>query len=295
MDNFIVFHIEGGIGKNIVATAVLKSIKANYSGRKIIVITNYPEVFVNNPNVYRIYKFGAIPYFYEDFIKNKNTIILRSEPYFSEDLLYCRKSLAEIWCSVFNIPCIDTEPEIFLTEREMMYASMSLKKDGPILIIQSYGGSTENQKHLYSWARDLPPNFAQNLVNSVYKNFAKVLHFSRQDQPSLENTIKITDNFRNLFCYIALSDKILGIDSFVQHAAAALKKKATVAWIANSPKVFGHNIHKNIIAKGTESFRHKIDAYLQEYDWIGNRFYECPYDNLNDIFDKNEFIKSIQP
>jgi hypothetical protein len=291
MDDFVIYHIEGGVGKNIVATAVLKSIRAHFSNKKIIVITSYPEVFVNNPNVYRVYKFGVIPYFYEDFIKDKNSIILRSEPYFSSDLLYSKKSLTEIWCDVFNIPCITTEPEIFLTEREMMYAAAFLKKDGPILIIQSYGGSSDNQKHLYSWARDLPPIFAQDLVNSLHKNFSKVLHFSRQDQPNLENTIKITDNFRNLFCYIALSDKIIGIDSFVQHAAAALKKKATVAWIANSPKVFGHNIHKNIIAKGAESFRHKIDSYLQEYDWIGNRFHECPYDDLNNIFNKNDFIK----
>jgi hypothetical protein len=293
MDDFVVFHIEGGIGKNIVATAVLKSIKANYPERKIIVITAHPEVFVNNSNVYRVYKFGMIPYFYEDYIKNKNTVILRSEPYFSGDLLYCRKTLTEIWCDIFNIPCIDTKPEIFLTERELIYANAFLRKDGPILIVQSYGGSSENQNHLYSWARDLPPLFAQDLINSVYKNFTKVLHFSRSDQPSLENTIKVTDNLRTLFCYIALSDKIIGIDSFVQHAAAALNKKATVGWIANSSKVFGHNMHHNIIANGAESFRHKIDSYLQEYDWVGNRFYECPYDNLNNIFDKNEFIKTL--
>lgn len=293
MDNFVIFHIEGGIGKNIIATAVLKSIKAQYPDKNIIVVSGYPEVFVNNPNIYRVYKFGFVPYFYEDFIKDKNSIILRSEPYFSEDLLYCRKSLIEIWCNVFNIPCISNKPEIFLTEREIMYASASLNKNGPILIVQSYGGSSDNQKHLYSWARDLPPAFTQDLINTIHKNFTKILHFSRQDQPNLENTVKITDNLRNLFCYIHLSDKILAIDSFVQHAAAALNKKATVGWIANSPKVFGHNIHKNIIANGAKSFRHKIDSYFQEYDWIGGKFHECPYDNLNDIFDKNDFIKSL--
>lgn len=292
MDKFCIFHIEGGIGKNIVATAVVKSIKAKYPENKLIVITGYPEVFVHNPNVHRVYKFGHLPYFYEDYIKNKDSVILRMEPYHSGDLLYRKKHLAEIWCDVFNIPCVDVKPEIFLTQRELIYAETVLQKKGPILIIQSYGGA-ESQNHPYSWSRDLPPFFAQDLVKSLKKHFSKILHIGRQNQPNLEDTIKVTDNFRNLFCYIALSDKILGIDSFVQHAAAALNKKATVGWISNSPIVFGHKIHDNIVATGQESFRHKIDSYLESDDWTGGRFHECPYDNLKEIFNKEQFIESI--
>jgi len=292
MDKFVIFHIEGGIGKNIIATAVIKSIKAKYPEHKIVVVTGYPEVFIHNPNLYRVYKFGFIPYFYEDYIKDKNSIILRMEPYHSGDLLYRKKHLSEIWCDVFNIPCVDTKPEVFLTQRELMFADKNLQKDGPILIIQSYGGA-ENQNHLYSWSRDLPPFFAQDLVNSLKDNFSKILHFGRQNQPELKNTIKVTDNFRNLFCYITLSDKILAIDSFAQHAAAAFDKKATVGWISNSPVVFGHEIHDNIIASGAESFRHRIDSYLEEDDWTGGRFYECPYDDMNKIFDKDRFVKSL--
>jgi hypothetical protein len=292
MDKYVIFHIDGGCGKNIVATSVVKSIKSAYPEHKLIVVTAWPEVFVHNPNIFRVYKFGFIPYFYDDYINGKDSVILRSEPYHSGDLLYQKKSLNEIWCDIFNIPCIDTKPNIYLTERELIFAQNKLKKEGPILLIQSSGGAS-NQEHPYSWSRDLPPAFAQEIVNELKDKFNKILHIRTEKQPKLENTISITENFRNLFCYIALSDKILGIDSFVQHTAAAFGKKATVGWISNSPLVFGHEIHDNIVATGTESFRHRIDSYLEEDDWTGGRFHECPYDNIGSIFDKNQFIESI--
>jgi hypothetical protein len=292
MDKYAIFHIDGGCGKNIVATSVVKSIKAAYPEHKLIVVTAYPEVFVHNPHIYRVYKFGNIPYFYDDYIDGKDSVILRSEPYHSGDLLYRKKSLTEIWCDIFNIPCIDKKPEIYLTERELIFAQKQLQKEGPILLVQSSGGA-EQQGHPYSWSRDLPPSFAQEVVNSVKNDFSKVLHIRRENQPAIEGTVHISDNFRNLFCYVALSDKILGIDSFAQHAAAAFGKKATVGWISNSPVVFGHEIHNNIIASGAESFRHRIDSYLEEDDWTGGRFHECPYDNLANLFNKDQFVKSI--
>ena len=292
MDKYVIFHIDGGCGKNIAATAVVKSIKAHYPEHKLIVVSAYPEVFVHNPNIFRVYKFGNIPYFYDDFIDKKDSVILRMEPYHSGELLYKRKSLVEIWCDVFNIPCVDKKPEIFLTERELLFAQNKIQKEGPILIVQSSGGA-ENQGHPYSWSRDLPPMLAQDIVNSVKDKFHKVLHIRRDNQPALENTIQVSDNFRNLFCYIALSDKFLGIDSFMQHACAAFNKRATVGWISNSPVVFGHQIHDNIIASGAESFRHRIDSYLESDDWTGGRFHECPYDNMANMFNKDIFIESI--
>jgi len=292
MDKFVIFHIDGGCGKNIAATAVVKSIKAQYPEHKLIVVCAWPEVFIHNPNIHRVYRFGNIPYFYDDFINKKDSVILRMEPYHSGDLLYKRKSLAEIWCDVNNIPCIDKKPEIFLTEREFLFNQNKLQKEGPILMVQSSGGA-ENQGYPYSWSRDLPPAFAQDIVNSLKDKFNKILHIRRDNQPALENTIQVSDNFRNLFCYISLSDKFLGIDSFMQHACAAFNKKATVGWVSNSPVVFGHEIHDNIVANGIESFRHRIDSYLEEDDWTGGRLHECPYDNIGSMFDKDQFVESI--
>jgi len=292
VDNYAILHIDGGCGKSIMATSVVKSIKIAYPDHKLVVISSYPEVFIHNPLIYRTYRVGNAPYFYEDYVKNKNSKIFKLDPYHTEDFIYRRKHLTEIWCEMYNLPKVDDSPSIFLTQREFINIQNQLKKQGPILIVQSSGGA-EEQKHHYSWARDFHPDFIQDLINTVYKNYDKVLHIKRENQLNLENTIPITDNFRNLFCYIALGDSFLCMDSFVHHAAAAFKKKAVVGWISNPPNVFGHSIHKNIIANGTKSFRHEIDSYLESEDWTGNRFYECPYDNLQKIFNKEDFVNAL--
>ena len=48
----IIFQIEGGLGKSIMATAMVKVIKKRYKNANIIVVTAYPDVFLNNPDVF---------------------------------------------------------------------------------------------------------------------------------------------------------------------------------------------------------------------------------------------------
>ena len=92
---YLVWHIEGGLGKNIAATALLKSINETYPDRKIVIVASYPEVFINNPSVYRIYRVGMVQYFYDDYIKDKDTLIFRHEPYFQTQHILKQKHLIE--------------------------------------------------------------------------------------------------------------------------------------------------------------------------------------------------------
>ena len=66
MDKYVIFHIDGGAGKSVAATAVCTSIKEKYPEHKLVVVTAWPEVFLHNPKVYRVYKTGNFAYFYEE-------------------------------------------------------------------------------------------------------------------------------------------------------------------------------------------------------------------------------------
>jgi hypothetical protein len=291
MDKYVIFHIDGGAGKSVAATAVCSSIKAAYPEHKLIVVTAWPEVFLHNPEVFRVYKMGNFAYFYDDFIKNKETIILRNEPYHASSFLKREKHLTETWCEVFEIPCITKEPKLFLTQRELIHAAKLLQKQGPILLFNISGGADE--KEYYSWARDLPVGFATQLAKESQSKFSKILQIRKDNQPAIEGAIQVTDHLRNLFCYVYFADKLVLIDSLTQHIAAALKKPAAVAWIANSPNVFGYPIHTNIGPSQQPRFRHNIDSYLEEYDWVGRRHYECPFDDAENMFDKKPFMDYI--
>lgn len=291
-DKYVIFHIDGGAGKSVLATAVVSSIKNFYPDRKLVVISAWPDIFLHNPLIYRVYKPGLCAYFYEDFIKNKDSIILKHDPYNSGEFINRSEHILDIWCNTFNIPNVCSKPQLFLTQREILNVSNMLAKQGPVLLIQSNGGS-EGQNPNYSWARDFPISIIQDIVNTVYKNYNKIIHIRRQDQPQLENTISITDSLRNLMCYTYLSDKFILIDSFIQHVAAAFDKKSLVGWISNLPETFGHQCHVNIVPHIKPSFRHSIDSYMEEHDWTGRRLYECPYDDLDNLFDKQLFLNYL--
>jgi hypothetical protein len=74
----IIFQINGGIGKCVAATAVCEAIKKKYPNDKLIVVSGYADVFLNNPHVDRAYNYGGMSYFYEEYIEDKDVKIAES-------------------------------------------------------------------------------------------------------------------------------------------------------------------------------------------------------------------------
>jgi hypothetical protein len=115
----------------------------------------------------------------------------------------------------------------------------------------------------------------------------------REDQIGYEGTLTISDNFRALAVLIELSNKRLLMDSFGHHAAAALNKASTVLWVANTPVVFGHDIHDNIVANPLTKKPELKHSYIQKFDITGNLL-EFPYNSESEIFDVDKVIASIK-
>jgi hypothetical protein len=94
-----------------------------------------------------------------------------------------------------------------------------------------------------------------------------------------------------LFSLLLFSQKRLLIDSCLQHAAAALGLPSTVLWVGTSPKVFGYNLHTNVVATLPKTVK-LPDSYLFDYNFNGT-VHECPLFDSN-IFDINEIIQTLQ-
>ena len=103
-EKYVIFHVEGGLGKNVASTAVVKNIAAKYKDRKLVVMASFPEVFLNNPYIHRVYRLGMTPYFWEDYINKKDTIILRREPYFETSHIMRQTQLHETWHKMYDLP-----------------------------------------------------------------------------------------------------------------------------------------------------------------------------------------------
>ena len=146
---------------------------------------------------------------------------------------------------MYGLPVTKTVGELFLTQREIDFFSKKFVSDKPIFLMQTNGGAEADQK--YSWARDIPRYVVENVIHE-FKEQYNIVHMRRDDKIQYEGTFGVSDTFRALVVLISVSEKRLLMDSFGEHAAAALNKPSTVLWVANSPKVFGYDLHTNIVA-----------------------------------------------
>ena len=286
----IIFQINGGIGKVIASTAVCASIKSKYPKSKLIVVSGYPDVFLGNKNVDRAYAFGQQSYFYQEYIENQEVIVFAHDPYLEINHIKQEEHLIETWCKLYDLPVIKNTGELFLTQREIDFFSKKFVSDKPIFLMQTNGGVESDQK--YSWARDIPSYVVENVINEFKDNY-NIVHIRRDDQLQYDGTFGVSDTFRSLLVLIQLSEKRLLMDSFAEHAAAALNKPSTVLWVVNSPKVFGYDLHTNIIANPETSSPELRNAYLSKYN-IGGDPVEFPYNNESEIFNVQDIIKSLK-
>lgn len=263
---YIVFQINGGIGKNVIATAVTRAINIQYPDSKIIILTAHPDIWLNNPRIHRVFEYGKTQYFYDEYINNKDSLIFAQEPYLTPDCIYKRKHLSEIWCEMYNLRFQGEKPELYFTVLEKDFVSVLVNKKSPILLIQPFGGAQTT--HKYSWMRDMSPRLAQGIVDEFKKNDYRIIQIKREDQMGLTGVDFLTQNPRILALALFFSDRRVLIDSYLQHAAAALDLPSTVLWIGNSPITFGYNLHKNITTQFV--IGNTRDSLYDPFDITGN-------------------------
>ncbi len=292
-----VFHIEGGIGKNIAATAVVETYKKSFPKRNIIVVSAWPDVWTQNSDIARFYRIGSTPYFYQDVIKGKDVEVFMQDPYRQTSHITKKKHLIETWCNMIGLEYSGATPKLDFNIREIeegrAYIEQFKNDEKPILLFQPFGGpGPDQQQHPYAWTRDIHPTQAQEIVDKLSDNF-DIVHVCYEFHPHLDNVHRFHQMIgkKALFSMVAHSDKRIVIDSSLQHAAAALNLPSTVTWVATHPDLFGYNIHNNITTK-KEYAKGTIDSYMYDYEFTGV-IHECPYKILDDFHDVDAIVKSV--
>lgn len=291
---YSIFHIDGGIGKHISATAVAKCIKNNYPDRELIVVCAWPSPFVNLDFVDRVYKSGMTPYFYQDYILGKDSLLFKHEPYFTTDHVHERVGLIENWCNLYGLDYNGEKPELVFNLRERQLAGSLWESDKPIMAMQSSGGLYEQEGAFrYKWTRDMPIG-VMNAVVEEFKTTHNVFQITRAGGIVADGAIPVDKPYSvmELVTILLRSNRRFFIDSMMQHAAAALDLPSTVVWIGTSPTVFGYDIHDNIVARQIKDFK-LPDSYLFDYNFDGVT-HECPYKSEEEMFDIDEIIGSIK-
>lgn len=292
-EKYCIFHVQGGLGKHIAATAVAKAIKNNHPDRKLIVVCVYTESFLNLDWVDRVYQLGSTQYFYQEYIENKDSLIFYNEPYFTTDHIHKRLPLAQTWCKMYGVEYNGEQPEIVFNKLQREISGKHWRQGNkPIMVIHTNGGIHNDESRKYCWARDMPLDITQQIVDKYHKKYT-IYQVCKQHSDKLVNAHIVDQPMTNmeLFSLILNSDKRILIDSCLQHAAAAMNLPSIVLWNGTSPVVFGHDLHTNIIAKKPGNFKLPGSLYF-DFDFMGQE-HEYPYTKDVELFSLDEIVKAI--
>lgn len=297
-EKYSIFHVQGGLGKHIAASAVAKCIKNNHPSRKLIVVSVYTDVFMNLPFVDRVYQLNNTNYFYQNYIENQDSLIFHNEPYFTTDHIHKKLPLIQTWCKMYGLNYNGESPElIFNPLQKKLSKEVWVKDKKPTMVIHTNGGLIAPDAKPYMWARDMPFDIAQQIVDKYHKKYT-IYQATKMNSPKLINATSIqfdqetqlsTLEFLSLILH---SDKRVLIDSCLQHAAAALKLPSVVLWNGTSPKVFGYDMHTNIETVKPHNFK-LPGSYLFDFDFNGSE-HEYPFNENEDLFDIDKIFEAIE-
>ena len=290
----IIFQVGGGIGKCIVATAVLQAIKRTYPEHNIIVVTGWPEIFKRNPNVDKVYRFGETRYFYEENIQNKQPLLFNQEVYLSREHIIEKKPLRQSWIEMYGMDYEGEMSELFFNPVLEDDIKERYTRDKPILIMHTNGGPVPDNdvtSH-YSWCRDL----SKRLCKKLYDEFNSRYHILQvcNHRSQIIEGAEVVEGLNEIEIMLLLkcTSKRLLIDSCLQHGAAAMNIESTVLWIGNDPDVWGYPMHDNITPSAEAKFKSPSTDLYSEFD-INSPKDQYPYDT-DMIFEIKDVIKSIE-
>jgi hypothetical protein len=271
----VVFEINGGLGKSIAATVVCSIIKKKYPKSKLIVVTHWKDVFLNNPNVDVCVKTGENLEFYSKYVENQEVLFLTVDPYSTHGYITQSKHLIQSWLDFIGETYNGELPELYFTPQEEQYYKQNFKTPKPLFLIHPNGGGNPN--HLggdkYNWARDIPPNVVQAIIDK-YKDQYTVGVIRTESQIKYNNCVDLVEKWRMV------------------HIAAALDLKSTVLWNVTKPQVFGYPLHDNLMANPYNKEQKATSSYVKF--GISEPLQNMPYNSFNDVFSFEKIIKSIE-
>ena len=215
----LLLHLSGGIGKCILATAVIRSYKAAHPESKVVVVSGYPEVFVNNPDVHKNFPF-ATAYLWQDYYSQPGWKVSAHDPYMEEAWIKNHKThLVDIWCRMLGVPSVQKTPLLYFSGPEVDELQRMIVEEKPLMVVQSTGGANPAAR---SWTRNVPTNELDEFIGR-FKDSHYVVHLCLPETPVLCNAHQRIEtlNRRQAICLIHYAAEFVGIDSYGQHARAA--------------------------------------------------------------------------
>lgn len=151
-----------------------------------------------------------------------------------------RKKMAHILADGLDTILLDEQLEIYLTDTELKQGKqrMSVYKK-PVIINVMNRSRPQHTWPLSNW-------------NALIEKFPELtfIQVGMTDEPLLKGVVDARDNsensVRDTVAMLNYADLYVGMDTFWQHAAAAMQTAGVVLHSDGHPAVFGHELHINV-------------------------------------------------
>lgn len=270
--------VSGGVGREIALTGVITEYAKNNPDKEINIIAGFPDLYLNNPHINRVYPMQH-QYIFDDVIKNMKYIDL--EPYNDYDYYNKEMHLIEVYNKLLTGKPDMIEPAIFLHEQEVNMAKEFIKTfKKPVILFQpfgSMGGKFKKEcKDLEGikcdditlmedpTQRSLPFEMVDKLYNELKEDYDIILirtpdQYTPKDAPSLLQPNGQPMPIRQIMAILPYVKGFISCDSFLHHAAKMMDlKNGIVFWGTTKLKNLGYDDFINM--------EHGLN-----YAWLPNR------------------------
>lgn len=305
----IILRVSGGIGKNIMATAVIKNLKLAYPEKTITVVAGFPDIFMYNPNVKKVFGFDKTQNLYEDYIDKYSaispgqTILIDIEPYLHPEYLSGNKHLIDAWCEMIDIPCVTRKPELYFTDSENAFTeSIFAKFTDPMIIFQHQGGKIPQNETKQArieaeagmYRRSLREKTVQQISDALIEDGYMIGSVNAPTQFQPVGSERIYYNIRITLALLKQAVGVICIDSFILHACAALDIPALVLWMGTSPEKLGYDIHTNLrrnVCATPEC--HRPNSFAHDISTNG-MMWDCPFNDICRDYDAKMVVEAYK-
>jgi ADP-heptose:LPS heptosyltransferase len=297
--------VHGGIGRNIMATAVIENMKKAYPALDIYVVAGCPEVFLRSPHVKRVHDLSHPAYLYNDYVLDKKALLLQVEPYQHYSYAHKEKHFTQCWCEMMNIPYVTKEPKIYFNISEQEMAKDYLKKfDRRMVLLQHQGGKIPQKKEKKEkliaqagmYKRNLPENVTQKVVDGLIAMGYMVGSVGHENQFLPKGAEPIKFPIRAICALIPYVEAVISIDSFLLHGAACFKDQVPVMalWGGTDPNVLGYEWHTNCVRKVCDTpMCHRPNSYLYDFEETGF-MWDCPHNDICMNYEADQILEQFK-
>lgn len=256
-------NVEGGLGKNVMFTSILKEFKEQKGYDEVYVISPYYDVFKSCSAVTDAFPPGQGT-LYQELVLDEDCDIYWKEPYSNQKFIKKQCHLFEAWAEELGfelyhpgnqyVPQLDRVAEEYPKVAEIANKKMD-EWMHDFCIVQFNGGQSplgDMKAEYHDQQQAIKRNYYKGekiveLLREKYPN-ATMVHFALPNEPTLAGTVKVEVPYLTYRLLAKEAKAVVCIDSSLQHLSTGACNNVTVIWGETRPEHFGYVCNTNVCA-----------------------------------------------